>query len=83
MTEARPWVLETQQRGRMGYMHVSVNSLCNPSAFRDAGIADPYGARRSVRVEPAFQKLTAHVLRRSTTNMVSPQISTNKRIPAS
>jgi hypothetical protein len=54
MTEARPWILETQQRGRMGYMHVSVKSLYNPSAFRNAGIADPYGAGRSVRVDPTF-----------------------------
>jgi hypothetical protein len=64
------------------YMRVSVDSLCNPSAFRDAGIADPYGARRSVCADPAFQKLTAHVLKRSTNNMVSSQIFADERIPA-
>jgi hypothetical protein len=63
------------------YMRVSVDSLCNPSAFRDAGIADPYGARQSVCADPAFRELGVHVLKRSMSNMVNSQIFTDERIP--
>ncbi|MGW7579338.1 diiron oxygenase [Streptomyces sp. NPDC054765] len=65
------------------YMRHSVESLCNPAAFRDAGIPEPYAARRAVLADPAFEDFTARVLRRSTSHMVGEQIFSDERIPAS
>ena len=66
------------------YMRVSVDSLCNPAAFRDAGFADPYAARRAVVADPAFQSdYTNRVLKRSINHMVSSGIFSDERIPQS
>jgi hypothetical protein len=64
------------------YMRSSVESLCSPAAFRDAGIPDPYGARRAVLADPAFEDFVAATLRRSTSFLVSSRILADERIPA-
>jgi hypothetical protein len=73
------------------YMRSSVESLCNPSAFRDAGIPEPFAVRRAVLADPAFDAYAARILKRSTSHMVSEGIfthdpnksDTNERTPSS
>ena len=64
------------------YMQASVQSLCNPAAFRDAGIPEPFAVRRAVIEDPAFQAHTARILKRSTSHMVSEGIFTDERTVA-
>ncbi len=64
------------------YMRHSVESLCNPAAFRDAGIPQPYAVRRAVLADPAFDDFVARVLKRSISHMTSEQIFSDGRIPA-
>jgi hypothetical protein len=64
------------------YMRISVDSLCNPAAFRDADIPDPYAARRAVCADPMFQEYTAKILKRSISSMLSSGIFNDERIPA-
>ncbi|MFD0885015.1 diiron oxygenase [Streptosporangium algeriense] len=64
------------------YMRNSVESLCNPAVFRDAGVPEPYAVRRAVLADPAFDGFVARVLKRSTAHMTSEQIFSDERIPA-
>jgi hypothetical protein len=64
------------------YMRVSVESLCNPAAFADAGIADPYACRRATLADPQFEVFAARVLKRSTTFLAGEGIFSDERIPA-
>ncbi|MFI6651567.1 diiron oxygenase [Streptomyces sp. NPDC050529] len=63
------------------YMRSSVEMLCSPAAFRDAGIEDPYGVRRKVVSDPAFDEYVARALRRSTKFLANEQIIEDERIP--
>jgi hypothetical protein len=71
------------ERYLKAYMRASVESLCNPAAFRDAGIPDPFAARRAVIGDPAFETHAARILKRSTSHMVSEGIFANERTAAS
>ena len=62
------------------YLKSSVDSLCDPLAYKDAGLPDPYGLRRRVMADPAYQDFTRRVLRRSTSFLVSQEILTDDRI---
>lgn len=64
------------------YMRASVESLCNPAAFRDAGLPEPYALRRAVIADPAFDEFTHRTLRRSIAFMTSEDIFSTGRIPA-
>ncbi|MFE2979034.1 diiron oxygenase [Streptomyces sp. NPDC059258] len=63
------------------YMRSSVEMLCSPAAYRDAGVDDPYGLRRSVLADPAFDAYVARALRRSTRFLAAEQIIDDERIP--
>jgi len=64
------------------YLRSSAESLCNPAAFRDAGIAEPYAARRETLADPAFEEFVARVLKRSTSFLAAEQVISDERIPA-
>lgn len=64
------------------YLRSSVDALCDPISYRDAGLPDPYGLRRRVLADPAYQEFTQRVLRRTTSFLVSQEILTDDRIPA-
>ncbi|WP_399094232.1 diiron oxygenase [Streptomyces sp. BBFR2] len=63
------------------YMRNSVEGLCNPAAFRDAGIPEPYAVRRAVLADPGFDDFTQRVLKRSTSHMTGEGIFSDERIP--
>ncbi|MEU2059748.1 diiron oxygenase [Streptomyces sp. NPDC013455] len=63
------------------YMRASVEKLCNPAAFRDAGLPEPYALRRAVVADPAFDDFVHRTLKRSLTFMTSENIFSNGRIP--
>ncbi|SHH24183.1 P-aminobenzoate N-oxygenase AurF [Jatrophihabitans endophyticus] len=64
------------------YMRSSAESLCNPAAFADAGIAAPYEARRQVLADPAFDGFVARTFKRSTGFMTQEHILSDDTIPA-
>ncbi|MFD0689917.1 diiron oxygenase [Actinomadura fibrosa] len=57
-----------------GYMRGSVASLCEPGAYRDAGIPEPYAVRRRVLASPAHAGYARRVLRRTESFMVNAGI---------
>ncbi|MER7751443.1 diiron oxygenase [Kitasatospora sp. NPDC097643] len=63
------------------YMRASAESLCNPAAFRDAGIPEPFAVRRSVIADPAFDEFVHRVFKRSLAFMTSEDIFADGRIP--
>lgn len=64
------------------YMRSSVESLCSPAVFKDAGVHAPYAVRRAVLADPAFDDYVHRVLKRSIANLTSEQIFSDGRIPA-
>ncbi|MFE9581121.1 diiron oxygenase [Nocardia sp. NPDC006044] len=64
------------ERHLKDYMRASVDSLASPAAYRDAGIPDPYAARRRVLESPRWQQFTTSVLRRPTDYLVKSGIFT-------
>lgn len=64
------------------YLRASVDSLCDPATYRDAGIADPYGTRRRVMADPGYQAFTQRVLRRTTSFLVGAGILADDAVPA-
>lgn len=64
------------------YMRSSAESLCNPAAFRDAGIPDAYALRRAVVAAPEFEGFVSRVLKRSLNHMISEEIFSDGSIPA-
>jgi hypothetical protein len=62
------------------YMRASVESLCNPLAFADAGIPDAYRLRRQTVADPQFEQFAARTLKRSTGFMVNEEIFSDERI---
>ena len=64
------------------YMRASVESLCNPAAFRDAGLPEPYALRRAVLADPVFDEFVHRTFRRSLKFLTSENIFSDARIPA-
>jgi P-aminobenzoate N-oxygenase AurF len=56
------------------YMRSSVDSLCEPAVYRDAGIPEPYAVRRRVLSDPAYPSYVKRVLRRTESFMVDSGI---------
>lgn len=53
------------RRGLDGYATLCVNSFYSPSAYRDAGIDEPYALRRKLLAHPARQKFNETLVRDS------------------
>jgi hypothetical protein len=64
------------------YMRSSAESLCNPAAFRDAGIENPYEFRRRTLGDPEFDRYVARAFKRSTAFMAGESIISDEHIPA-
>jgi hypothetical protein len=64
------------------YIRSSAESLCNPAAFRDAGIENPYGFRRRTLADPEFDRYVARAFKRSTTFLAGESIISDEHIPA-
>ncbi|GHH88236.1 hypothetical protein GCM10018793_67140 [Streptomyces sulfonofaciens] len=58
------------------YMTGSIQSLYNPAAYRDAGLADPYGLRNEVLADPARVARHEAFLKRITRFLLSSKIIT-------
>jgi len=56
------------------YMRSSVDSLCEPLTYRDAGVPDPYAVRRRVLADPAYPAYVSRVLNRTESFMLSSGI---------
>ncbi|WP_223199544.1 diiron oxygenase [Solihabitans fulvus] len=65
------------------YLRTSLDSLCNPAVYRDAGLPDPYAFRRAVLADPARVELESQILKRTVGFLVSKGIFTDESIPAS
>jgi hypothetical protein len=65
------------------YMQASVDSLCNPTVFADAGIPNPYQARRRVLEDPAHHEMQNNILKRTVSFMVNEGIFSDGVIGAS
>jgi hypothetical protein len=63
------------------YLRASVDSLCDPAMYRDAGLSEPYALRRRVLADPAYHEYTQRILRRITSFMVHAEILSDDRIP--
>jgi hypothetical protein len=59
------------------YMRSSVDGICEPSVYRDAGVAEPYAVRRRVLADPAYPGYVERVLKRSISFMTSTGIFTS------
>lgn len=66
--------LQRLERYLKDYMRASVESLCNPAAYRDAGLDDPYGLRREVVASPGHRALQERALKRTVGFMVGEGI---------
>lgn len=64
------------------YMARSVDSLCTPAMFRDAGVPEPYQARRAVLEDPAYQERERAILKRSLNFMVGEGIFRDREVRA-
>jgi hypothetical protein len=56
------------------YMRSSVDSLCEPLMYRDAGIPDAYAVRRKVLADPAYPRYVSRVLNRTESFMLNSGI---------
>ena len=65
------------------YIRMSVDSLVNPAAYRDAGIPNPYQLRTEVLADPAFKNLEQQMLKRTMSYMVKEGIFADDLLPAS
>jgi len=59
------------------YMRSSVDGLCEPLVYRDAGIPEPYAVRRRVLADPAHPAYVERILKRSISFMTSTGIFTS------
>lgn len=78
-----PEALDSLERYLKTYMRHSIESLCNPAVYRDAGIDDPYAFRRRLLADPAHARFQADVLKRSTGHMVKAGIFKDEAVPVS
>jgi hypothetical protein len=65
------------------FLRASLDSLVNPAAYRDAGIADPYQFRNAVLADPARSSFESKILRRTLSFLIAKEIFTDERIPVS
>jgi hypothetical protein len=65
----------------LGYMQFYLESFYNPSAYRDAGLQEPYEWRRKLIGAPERQKFHEKVLRRTTTFFENNGIIGQKMMP--
>lgn len=59
------------------YMRSSVDGICEPGVYRDAGIEEPYALRRAVLSDPAYPAYVQRLLKRSVSFMTSAGIFTS------
>jgi hypothetical protein len=59
------------------YMRASVDSLCEPLVYRDAGIPEPYAFRRRLLADPAHTAYVQKVLNRTESFMLRSGIFTS------
>lgn len=69
--ESRLRTLETYLKR---YMRSSVEGICDPLVYRDAGIPEPYAVRRRVLADPAYPRYIERVLKRSVSFMTNAGI---------
>jgi hypothetical protein len=73
--ESRLRTLETYLKR---YMRSSVEGICDPLVYRDAGIPEPYAVRRQVLADPAYPRYIELLLRRSLSFMTRAGIFTSR-----
>lgn len=59
------------------YMRASVDGICEPSVYRDAGVPEPYAVRRRVLADPTYPTYIDRVLKRSISFMTNTGIFTS------
>jgi P-aminobenzoate N-oxygenase AurF len=64
------------------YLRASLDSLCSPAVFRDAGIGEPYRFRASVLADPARRAQERAILKRTTSFLMNEGIFRSDEIPA-
>ncbi len=64
------------------YLVFSLQSLYNPAAYRDAGLADPLALRRRLLDDPARDAFHAEVLRKPVGFMIKSGIFSSPELPA-
>lgn len=69
--------LRTVESHLKRYMRSSVEGLCEPLAYRDAGVPDPYAMRRRVLADPAYPGYVERLLRRSVSFLTGAGIFTS------
>jgi hypothetical protein len=72
--ESRLRTLETYLKR---YMLSSVDGICDPLVYRDAGIPEPYQVRRRVLADSAYPRYVERVLKRSISFMTNTGIFTS------
>jgi hypothetical protein len=66
--------LRTLEQYLKRYMLASVQGICDPLMYRDAGIPEPYEVRRRVLADPAYPRYVGRVLKRTLSFMISSGI---------
>jgi len=74
LDDGQLWALESYLKR---YMRSSVDGLCEPLMYRDAGIPDPYAVRRRVLADPGYPGYVERVLKRSISFMTNTRIFTS------
>jgi P-aminobenzoate N-oxygenase AurF len=64
------------------YMTASVQSLYNPSAYRDAGLPDPYGLRERLLAHPSRRAAHARMLKHTVDFLVKHRIVSDTELPS-
>lgn len=64
------------------YIRASIDSLCNPAAYRDAGLPDPYALRAEVLADPAHARFRAALMKRTMAFMTREGIFADDALPA-
>jgi len=64
------------------YMTASVQSLYNPSVYRDAGLLDPYGLRVRLLAHPSRQATHARMLKHTVDFLMKHQILSSAELPS-
>ncbi|GIP56766.1 diiron oxygenase [Paenibacillus woosongensis] len=62
------------------YMIASINSLYNPTVYKDAGIEDPYAFRNALIESPERVEMHKYILKRTTDFFVNSEIFTDKEL---
>lgn len=74
LDESRLAELETYLKR---YMRSSVEGLCEPLTYRDAGIPEPYAVRRRVLADPGYPAFVERILKRSVSFLTNAGIFTS------